>query len=1433
MKKLLKVFLVVMMLLAIVTPKALTAKEITSNENDYGTNYYLDSNINKKDGDGLTPENAFDSLEDINSKTFQPGDKILIKAGSKFTGTLWPKGSGCAGYPIVIDMYGNGNKPVIDGNGSYFMPQIKDWKGPFVGEDGSQIGAAVYLYNQEYIEINNLDIKNYGDNVNRDRSGIRIEGYDYGVINHIYIRNCNIHDVRGYNGQDDIYPVVPTNEDGSPLDGYVGGDPNNPNTSNTFWGARTTHRTGGINLVTYTARHPEKANDFNVIVQDLDESKKITRFNDILIENNTIENCQANGITTTNVKGTLDDVDFRHTNVVIRGNYIHNVTRAGIIPLYTSNVLVEYNKVDTFQSTTEGYGCGIWCDRANGMIFQYNEVCNGQNGYDGMAFNLDDMTRDGIVQYNYTHDNYGGGYMLHVRQKSYNRNNTIRYNLSINDSGIFTAHNAQIVAVGETDVTKLESAKVYNNTFISNKDCHAVYQGDQVDYTNNIWYFTNPSAANRKDCFLPGANSTFNNNAYIGCVAPEDLNKKTAVPQFIGENNLFNLDKETAYINANLKVTSPYINQGIIVENSGDQDIIGNDLTSLNLGAFSGKGHDVQIASETVDATNVKKYYANGDEQTEVINETASEADEKWVNTTFEGNNNIYTKKLNNYLQFSFIGTGGKLKLKRGAGAGLVKVEVLNKEDQSVIKTNVYNTYNATADVMEIDDFKNLSNDNQEYLVKISNYENGKATNFMSFTSDVVSNENQCKNDELAGVVIEKPMKQTIPYAQDDLAIKLNSHLYFNTCHPIDDDVLVEYKVDNGGTINNDILLVNKPGTYTIEANATYNNKTVNDKVEVIVELGNEPQINVPELNKRALETLISACEALDLDNYSDINKDNFIKVLDDAKKLLELENLNQALIDEMVLKLTDARDALTKIKFNAEDSEVSKKGNWVTLSESTLDKGTALKSGVANEEMALEFFGNEITVYGRKAVGVGIIKFIVTKVSNGSELYNEEIDCYSVEKLDQAKLFSWKGDVNDQYRITIINTGKKNSSATNRDTNTIIDYFTVESLTVDMSNLKQLIALIEQENMNEADYTVESWKTFKIALDNAKALLDNVNATQEEVDLAYNELQTAKDALVKVVVDTNKTALKIAIDIASLISEESLDNVIPVVVEEFKAALSEANDVYNNASATQEQVNNAFDRLASAMQKLEFYKGNKTALIEVIEEANSKQEEDYTADSWKALQKALQEANKVLADENAMQKEVDEATNKLQEALDNLVTAVDKSLLQAFVEYVSGLNSSKYTEATWKTFETELTEANAVLKDANATQEQVDNAYNQLVKAYLDLRLIPDKSLLEELINQAEGLNVANYTKASFDGLTKALNEAKVVYENPNATQKEVDNAKATLEKAINNLEVTPINNGDTTSVKTGDKNLVEMLAGIALLSVTGYMVLRKKENY
>ncbi|OUQ06009.1 phosphohydrolase [Thomasclavelia spiroformis] len=243
---------------------------------------------------------------------------------------------------------------------------------------------------------------------------------------------------------------------------------------------------------------------------------------------------------------------------------------------------------------------------------------------------------------------------------------------------------------------------------------------------------------------------------------------------------------------------------------------------------------------------------------------------------------------------------------------------------------------------------------------------------------------------------------------------------------------------------------------------------------------------------------------------------------------------------------------------------------------------------------------------------------------------------------------------------------------------------------------------------------------------------------------------------------EADKTALKIAVDLANAITDEDLADVVQAVADEFKAARDEANTVYNNATATQVEVNNAFDRLANAMHMLDFKQGDKTAL-------------------------------------------------------------------KAFIDKVSGLDSTQYTEATWTVFNDALTAANNVYNNANAMQEEVNEAYINLVKGFLNLRLIPNKDLLEDLINQAEGLNSANYTEASYKVLNEALVNAKAVFENPNATQKEVDNAKATLEKAINSLENTttsventvntPVNKGDTTSVKTGDNS---SLIGYATLLFT-----------
>ncbi|HJF40308.1 MAG TPA: LPXTG cell wall anchor domain-containing protein, partial [[Clostridium] spiroforme] len=287
----------------------------------------------------------------------------------------------------------------------------------------------------------------------------------------------------------------------------------------------------------------------------------------------------------------------------------------------------------------------------------------------------------------------------------------------------------------------------------------------------------------------------------------------------------------------------------------------------------------------------------------------------------------------------------------------------------------------------------------------------------------------------------------------------------------------------------------------------------------------------------------------------------------------------------------------------------------------------------------------------------------------------------------------------------------------------------------------------------------------------------------QDEVNNAFDRLASAMQKLEFYVhqvvsdqpdVEADKELLSIAIAAAKEITQEHLDTVIPVVAKEFKEALANAEAVYADDKATQEEVNNVFDRLANAMHMLDFIKG-------------------------------------------------------------------DKASLKTFIDKVSGLESSKYTEATWTPFNDALTAATNVYNDENAMQEEINTVYTELVKAFVNLRLIPNKDLLEELINQANGLNGANYTKTSFDGLTKALNEAKAVFDDPNATQEQVNSAKDVLAKAMAGLQTvtadntvkTPVSNGDTTvSVKTGDDALVGTLAGLALLSIAGAKVLRKKED-
>ncbi|WP_285815757.1 hypothetical protein, partial [Thomasclavelia cocleata] len=82
---------------------------------------------------------------------------------------------------------------------------------------------------------------------------------------------------------------------------------------------------------------------------------------------------------------------------------------------------------------------------------------------------------------------------------------------------------------------------------------------------------------------------------------------------------------------------------------------------------------------------------------------------------------------------------------------------------------------------------------------------------------------------------------------------------------------------------------------------------------------------------------------------------------------------------------------------------------------------------------------------------------------------------------------------------------------------------------------------ILECEKLNQNDYTEESWNQFSEILTLAVGVQVNPEASQEEIDNAVKNLKEAYSNLVSVTV-VSKTALQIAVEMASAVTAEDLD---------------------------------------------------------------------------------------------------------------------------------------------------------------------------------------------------------------------------------------------------------------------------------------------------
>ena len=126
-------------------------------------------------------EAKWKSVEAVNQLDLKPGDRLSLRAGCRWTGTLQPKGSGIEGKPIVLDRFGDGALPLIDGAG---------------GE------AALLLRNQEFWDIANLELVNDASAPGL-RRGLLVKAENTGgALRHIHVTGLDIHNVKGKLGAD-------------------------------------------------------------------------------------------------------------------------------------------------------------------------------------------------------------------------------------------------------------------------------------------------------------------------------------------------------------------------------------------------------------------------------------------------------------------------------------------------------------------------------------------------------------------------------------------------------------------------------------------------------------------------------------------------------------------------------------------------------------------------------------------------------------------------------------------------------------------------------------------------------------------------------------------------------------------------------------------------------------------------------------------------------------------------------------------------------------------------------------------------------------------------------------------------------------------------------------------------------------------------------
>jgi len=346
--------------------------------------YYISTNGNDINN-GLSAITPWQTLSKINGLDLEPGDKILLEGGSRFTGSIQldQNDRGTPNNPILFSSYGTGKATVYAVN-----------------------ETALYASNAGGIRMSNLTFQGNNSNSNGIYFEITQTSSDLDFI------SIDSIEVSNFNGIGLVFGAFSTDK--------------------------------GFNTV--TVLHSSFHNNGHAGLETFGNFPIFSHTGFKIAYCKFYEN---NGTTNTSV-----------------------ATGSGLTLSGVNGGLVEYCEAYNNGSNNKhlkGGPVGIWVYDAKNVTIQFCESHHNKAGLekDGGGFDIDGGSQNCIIQYCYSHDNEGPGFLM-AEYGSPNEfsDNIIRYNISQNDGRKNSYGGLTLYAKNETH--QVVNCKIYNNTVYVN-----------------------------------------------------------------------------------------------------------------------------------------------------------------------------------------------------------------------------------------------------------------------------------------------------------------------------------------------------------------------------------------------------------------------------------------------------------------------------------------------------------------------------------------------------------------------------------------------------------------------------------------------------------------------------------------------------------------------------------------------------------------------------------------------------------------------------------------------------------------------------------------------------------------------------------------------------------------------------------------------------